>query len=80
MMLFGFWEYKNCYFSDEFIKLVCDSIKVFVGGEIENVYIVRVDFVLDKNLFDFGVICRMYKGLLKRNGVSFDVVCKEYLV
>lgn len=22
----------------------------------------------------------MYKGFLKRNGVSFDVVCKEYLV
>ena len=50
------------------------------GGETENVCIVCADLVLDRNPFDSGATCRMFKGSLKRNSVSLDIACNEYLV
>ena len=50
------------------------------GGETENVGIVCTDLVLDRNPFDSGATCRMFKGSLKRNSVSLDIACNEYLV
>lgn len=76
----GLWEYKNCYPSEEITKPVCDSLMVPAGGETENVYIASADPVLDKNPFDSGATCRIFKGSLQRNRVSLDVACKEYLV
>ena len=74
------WEYKNCYPGKKITKPVCDSLMVPAGGETEKVHIASADLVLDKNPFDSGATCRMFKGSLKRNGDSFDVACKEYLV
>ena len=80
LMPSGLWVYKNSYPSKKITKPLCDSLMLPAGGETEIVYNASADFVLDKNPFDSGATCRIFKGSLKRNGVSFDVAGKKYQV
>ena len=80
MTLFGLWEYKHCYLNEGITKPIHSGLALPAGGETESVYINSPDLALDNNPLDFRATCRMFKGSLKRNGVSFDVACKEYLV
>lgn len=74
----GLWEYKKRYVNENITKTKCDSLRVPAGGETENAEIASADLVLDKMPFDAGATCNMFKGSLKRNGVSVDVACKAY--
>ena len=80
MTLFGLWEYKHCYLNEGITKPIHSGLVLPTGGETESVYINSADLALDNNPLDFWTTCRMFKGSLKRNGVSFDVACKEHLV
>ena len=76
----GLWEYKQCYLNEGTTRPIHSGLVFSAGGETETEQINSADLALDDSPFDFGATCRMYKGSLKRNGVSFDVACKEYLV
>ena len=76
----GLWEYKQCYLNEGTTRPIHSGLVLSAGGETESAQINSADLALDDSPFDFGATCRMYKGSLKRNGVSFDVACKEYLV
>lgn len=80
LMLSGLWEYKHCCLNEWRTKPEQVDVMLPDGGETENVCIASTDLVLDKNPFDSGVTCRMFKGSLKRNSVSLDIACNEYLV
>ncbi|KAK2571594.1 hypothetical protein P5673_002955 [Acropora cervicornis] len=72
----GLWEYKQCYLNEGTTRPMHSGLVFSAGGETESAQINSADLALDDSPFDFGATCRMYKGSLKRNGVSFDVACK----